>query len=150
MREQFETIEWQTLKYAPLWVFAAVATADATIDEDEMAALACEVEGGDLYREPLVREVFCDMQRDEELFAGFKADARDMADGLAQTADILDRKAAKESAAAFKKMLVFVGRRVAEASGEDAFLADRMSGEEELSLFRVADILGVSLNENAP
>ena len=66
MREQFETVEWQTLKYAPLWVFAAVASADATIDENEMAALAGEVEGGDLYREPLVREVFRDMQRDEK------------------------------------------------------------------------------------
>lgn len=58
-----------------------------------------------------------------------------MSGGLAEAAGILDRKVAPNRGEALKQAVLFVGRKVAEASGEDPFLAERIGDEEELSLF---------------
>ena len=147
IQQSFTPKEWRTLKFAPLWVFNAVADADDRINEREIAAFVSEVEEGDLYNEPLVREVFSSLLKDTEILDQYRADDRNMPGGLAEAAEILDRKVAPEHAEAFKKAILLVGRKVAEALGEDPFLSDRISDEEELSLFRIADILGTSLEE---
>lgn len=144
-QRMFTAEEWKTLKLAPLWVFCGVANADEVVEEIEMAALAKEVEEAELYDEPLVREVFQALKADGRILEAYEADDRDMDAGLAEVADILARKVPPAPAEVFKKALVFVGRVVAEASGDDPFSAARVSEEEELSLFRVADILGVEL-----
>ena len=138
----FTEEEWKILKFAPLWVFCGVANADEMVEELEMAALAREVKEAELYDEPLVREVFHALETDDGILEAYKADDREMDAGLAEVADILARKAPPAQAKAFKKALLFVGRVVAEASGDDPFSAEKVSEEEELSLFRVADILG--------
>jgi hypothetical protein len=144
-RSIFTDEEWRTLTFAPLWVFCSVAEADADIDEREIAALSMEVEDAYLYDEPLVQEVFEVLQEDDQPLLDFKADEREGDDGLAEVADLLDRKVPGEQAEAFKKAMLFIARSVAEASGEESFSAERVSGGEELSLFRIADLLGVSL-----
>ena len=144
-RSIFTDEEWHTLTFAPLWVFCSVAEADADIDEREIAALSMEVEDAYLYDEPLVQEVFEVLQEDDQPLLDFKADEREGDDGLAEVADLLDRKVPGEQAEAFKKAMLFIARSVAEASGEESFSAERVSGGEELSLFRIADLLGVSL-----
>ena len=144
-RSIFTDEEWRTLTFAPLWVFCSVAEADADIDEREIAALSMEVEDAYLYDEPLVQEVFEVLQEDDQPLLDFKADEREGDDGLAEVADLLDRKVPGEQADAFKKAMLFIARSVAEASGEESFSADRVSGGEELALFRVADLLGISL-----
>jgi len=144
-RSVFTDEEWRTLLFAPLWVFCSVAEVDEDIDEREIAALAMEVEDAYLYDEPLVQEVFAVLQEDDQTLLDFKADEREEDDGLAEVAELLDRKVPGEQADAFKKAMLFIARSVAEASGESSFSADRVSGGEELSLFRIADLLGVSL-----
>jgi hypothetical protein len=144
-RSIFTDEEWRTLVFAPLWVFCSVAEADEDIDEREIAALSMEVEDAYLYDEPLVQEVFEVLQESDQTLLDFKADEREEDDGLVEMADLLDRKVPGEQAEAFKKAMLFIARSVAEASGEESFSADRVSGGEELSLFRIADLLGVSL-----
>lgn len=55
IQPSFTPEEWRTLKFAPLWVFAAIADADGHIDEGEIAALGSEVVEGNRRDEPLVR-----------------------------------------------------------------------------------------------
>jgi hypothetical protein len=145
-REQYTEAEWRILMFAPLWVFCGVANADQAVDESEMAALAQEVEDAEEYDEPLVRDVFRSLREEDGLLQAYQADDRDMDAGLAAAADLLARKAEPSHAEAFKKALLFVGRRVAQAGTGAPFRSQRVSGEEELTLFRVADILGVSLD----
>jgi hypothetical protein len=139
----FSEDEWRLLLFAPLWVFCAVANADDQIDEDEMAALAQEVEGADQFSEPLVRQVLAALRRDQTVLQAYRADDRETDQGLAEVADLLARKATPGQAEAFKRALVFIGRRVAMAAADNPFSGQRVSGQEELNLFRVADILGV-------
>jgi len=145
-RELFTESEWRLLMFAPLWVFSGVAKADNEIDEDEMAALAQEVEDAEEYAEPLVREVFRSLREDDAVLQAYKTDDRDMDQGLAEVADLLQRKAQPEHAEAFKKALLYVGRRVALAAVDEPFSVQSISEEEELTLFRIADLLGVSLD----
>ena len=148
-RQKFTTKEWRTLQYAPFWVFRGVAEADDHVDDKEMAAVVKEIEEGDLYAEPLVNELFAGLLEDSDIVARFKEDDRDMSTGLAQVAEILDRKAQSAHAVPFKQALLLVGRKVAEASGRENLGARSVSDEEELSLFRIADILGVSLDNES-
>jgi hypothetical protein len=145
MLQQCTEDERRLLLFAPLWVFCAVADADDHIDEDEMAALAQEVEGAEEFSEPLVREVFSALRRDNSVLQAFRAGEQDTDQGLAKVADLLARKAAPGHAEAFKRALVYVGRRVAMAAVDNPFSRQRVSGQEQLVLFRVADILGVSV-----
>ena len=145
-RELFTESEWRLLMFAPLWVFSGVAKADNEIDEDEMAALAQEVEDAEEYAEPLVREVFRSLREDDAVLQAYKTDDRDMDQGLAEVADLLQRTAQPEHAEAFKKALLYVGRRVALAAVDEPFSVQSISEEEELTLFRIADLLGVSLD----
>ena len=69
-----------------------------------------------------------------------------MDQGLAEVADLLRRKAAPEHAEAFEKALLYVGRRVAMAAVDEPFSTQTISEEEELTLFRIADLLGVTLD----
>lgn len=148
-RESYSSAEWQVLQFAPLWAFRGVAEADAHVDADEMAALAKEIEEGGLYDDPLVQEIFKSILADTRVVERFQADDRDMTAGLAEAADILDRKAAPQHAQAYKRAILLVARKVAEASGDDeTFSAHSASSEEQLSLFRIADILGTSLEED--
>lgn len=146
-KDQFTEAEWRILMFAPLWVFCGVANADAAVDENEMAALAQEVEDAEAFANPLVREVFQSLRHEEGILQSYRLDEREMDAGLAEVADILARKADPADAAALKKALIYVGQRVAQAAAETPFTGQRVSGEEQLTLFRVADILGVPLDQ---
>jgi hypothetical protein len=102
-RELFTESEWRLLMFAPLWVFSGVAKADNEIDEDEMAALAQEVEDAEEYAEPLVREVFRSLREDDAVLQAYKTDDRDMDQGLAEVADLPQRKAQPEHAEALRR-----------------------------------------------
>jgi len=144
-RELFTEEEWRLLTFAPLWVFCAVASADAAIDEEEMAALAREVAEAEEYAEPLVRDVFRDLRSDDAVLRAYREDERETDQGLAEVADLLARKAPAASADAFKQALLYVGRRVAQATGGQPLLPRPVSTGEELNLFRIADLLGVQV-----
>ncbi|MEW6750867.1 MAG: hypothetical protein AB1505_07800 [Candidatus Latescibacterota bacterium] len=62
-------------------------------------------------------------------------------------AALLDAKASPAQAQAFQHTLVYVGRRVAQASPEEPPVARRVSEGEHLARFGVAGILGVHVPE---
>ena len=146
-QESFTAAEWRTLQFAPLWVFRGVAEADEYVDEEEIETFAGEIAEGELYDDPLVKELFGSLVGSSQILPQFKADPRDMSAGLAEVADLLDRKGGRVNALAFKKALLLVARKVAEASGDGDFSSRSVSEEEQVSLLRVADLLGTSLEE---
>ncbi|MDP2954780.1 MAG: hypothetical protein Q8N53_00050 [Longimicrobiales bacterium] len=56
-RGAYTATEWQTLQFAPLWVFTAVAAPYQKIDHKEVEALTKEITDAPFFKEPLVSEV---------------------------------------------------------------------------------------------
>lgn len=145
-RESYTATEWQTLQFAPLWVFTAVAAADKQIDQKEMRALATSIASGPFYKEPLVAEVMSSVAVG---FAGimddYNKDTRDVLQGLKDVADVLSRNATSDQSANFKRAMLAVGTDVAKASGATLFHRDPVSNEEKAALIMVAMALDVKL-----
>ncbi|HEY4688703.1 MAG TPA: hypothetical protein VIK33_05280 [Anaerolineae bacterium] len=145
-RSLFTADEWRTLQFAPLWVFTAVAGADRSVDEKEVAALAKEIADWALYKEPLVQEILLSVALDlSNMMAQYRADSRNVMTGLSNVADVLDRKATVDQAKNFKGAMVLLGRNIAQASGGGLFGAgDKMSGDEKAALGLIILSLRVS------
>src|SRR5665648_680413 len=56
--------DWQTLQFAPLWVFTLAAHADGKRDKKETAAFAKEISEAHLYKCALTREVLLSIAHD--------------------------------------------------------------------------------------
>jgi hypothetical protein len=143
LKEQFTDEEWQTLQFAPLWVFAGVASIDNNIDDKEKEALAKELSEWALYKEPLVQEVFLSVgQSLPTTLPAFAADSRDLLVGLKDVADLLDAKVTPEQSHGFKGALILLGRKVGEASGT-TFAAgeDNVSDAEKMAIVMMGTAL---------
>ena len=146
IRDSYSPSEWQTLQFAPLWVFGAVAGADQDIDEKEMEALAAEIRDAPIFRDPLVREVMLSLAVDlATVMQEYGPDPRQVLQGLKDTADLLDSKTAPAQANSFKAAMLQVGHNVAKASGGGILRRDPVSKEEKAALVLVAAALNVDL-----
>jgi len=113
--------ELETLLYAPLWVFFAVAGADGKLDDFEAAAMNQELRSAEQYNQPLFRQVMSALREHfDSLQPRFMADPRNCAEGLRDVRRLLDAKLAADQAAAFKQSLLYLGRTTAEAGGPGA------------------------------
>ena len=131
--------QWRTLQFGPLWVFHAVASADEKIDDQEVAALATELQEAELFKEPIVREVLTSVAGDlTNVMQLYKADTRTVVQGLQEIADILDQVATSEQAQNYKGAMLLIGRKVAEASGGFLGLGSKISEKEKIALAGVA------------
>jgi hypothetical protein len=138
--------EWTTLQFGVLWTFSEVAGADNKIDEQEVAALAKELQEAGLYKEPLAREVLRSVGDDlQGVMSRYNADSRYMDLGLREVASILDKKADAEEARNFKMALVGIGVNVAKASGPR--FGDKVSKEEKQRIALVVTSLGLPLED---
>ncbi len=116
-QEKFTASEWQTLLFAPLWVFSGIALADGKIDPKEIEAFSTEVSDAPLYKDDLVREVMLALAAGfSEIMTAYQADSRKIDMGLGEVADLLDAKAS-EHADNFKRVLLAIAAKVANASG---------------------------------
>jgi len=144
-RDRFTTEEWQTLQFAPLWVFTAVAGIDNIIDREEAGALAKELSEAIRYKNPLAREVMSSVGADlQGVMQAYTADGRELLSGLGQVADLLDEKA-PDQAEDFKKSMMMVGLNVARASGGGVF-RDPVSNEEKVALAAVFKAMRTQLD----
>jgi hypothetical protein len=115
-RDLFNSSEWQTLMFGPLWAFSAIAGADGKIDDAETKALIKEISDAPILKAPLAREVFLAIAVDfPTLLPAYQADTRNAYAGLRDVATLLTRVDAKQ-AAMFKFSIMAVGKNVAEAS----------------------------------
>lgn len=116
-REACTPQEWETLQFAPLWTFHAVAGIDSKIDNKESAALA-------------------------NVMQAYVRDGRGVINGLKQVAVVLDQRAGG-NATPFKQAMLLVGINVARASGGFLGVGDPISADEKKAL--VAVLLAVGL-----
>lgn len=144
-KDAFTSTEWQTLQFAPLWVFSAVAGADRTIDQKEVEALSTEIMDAPRFKEPLVREVLMSVAIDlVNIMEAYKRDTRDLMSGLRDVGNLLDRKVPKQQGEAFKRAMIFIGSNVAKASGGGILQRDPVSTEEKTALVMAAMALGIT------
>jgi len=143
----FTLDEWRQLQYTPIWTFVAVAGVDCEIHHQEVQALARELAEAHLYREPLVREVLTAAGEDlSHLLPEAKIDGESVLDGLERAAEILDGKTAHREAEHFKKAMLLIAKKVAEASGGFLGFGRKVSKEEQLAMPAVARALGLNLS----
>ena len=136
--------DWETLQFAPLWTFSAVAGADEDIDDREKEALGKELAEAALYKNPLVREVLFSIRENlPEVVERYSNDSRTLDRGLSQVADILERETTAGEADNFKRTMVGIGIEIAKASGPA--LGGPVSEEEKAAIALVAGALRVNL-----
>jgi uncharacterized protein YegL len=142
-RAAFTTDEWRTLQFAPLWIFSAVASVDGKIDNKALEALAKELQEAPLFKEELVRDVLFSVATDlANVMQRYSVDKRDIAAGLNDVADVLDRKAAPLQAHNFKGAMILIGRNIAEATTRRLLgLGDKISENKMAALALIAIVL---------
>lgn len=143
-REKFTDTEWETITFAPLWTFSAVAGADGKIDGQEMAALGKEISEALLYKDEFTREVLSAIAVSmATIMPAYAHDKRNALEGLEEAARVLDKKMPGGQADAFKRAMLGLGIEVAKASGP--MLGDKVSGDEKTAIVLVATLLRVPI-----
>ncbi|MGB9777478.1 MAG: hypothetical protein ACPLYD_14785 [Anaerolineae bacterium] len=145
MRSLFTAREWETLQFAPLWIFVMVAGADRKLEKDEVAALARELGEAHLYRNDLAREVFGSVAKAfPQVWPAFQADPRDVMVGLLDVVAAL-RKIDASEAEGFKRALIYLGSKIAEAGGGKGLFRKKDPKKGRAALIVACAILEVQL-----
>lgn len=145
MRSRFTAREWETLQFAPLWVFTMVAGADRKVEKGEVAALARELAEAHLFRNDLAREVFGSVAANfAQVWPAFTADSRDVVTGLRDVVTVLQKVSSPE-AEGFKRALIFIGSKVAEAGGKGGLFRKKDPRKAQAALVVACAILEVQL-----
>jgi hypothetical protein len=137
---QFTADEWQTLQFAPFWVFSGLIGAYRNIDPLEYDAFWRCLEAAATAPGQLSQEVIAAIteQRDR-ITQLYESDGRTIARGLYAVSVIL-RKTPLEEAELFKDMLISrIGMGVAMARGRYGRIA---SEDDEKTVTLVAQFLG--------
>jgi len=138
-RASYTSEEWQTLQFAPLWAFTAVAGVDEDVDKQEMAALSKELAEASLFKCPLIREVLEAIVADlESILNDYGDDPRTVTAGLGEVADLLDLRSDPDEAMHFKRAVLLIAHNVAQASGDSPPGEDNVSDEEKAAIVLVA------------
>jgi hypothetical protein len=117
-RSHFTSDEWQTLQFAPFWIFSALLGTYRNFDPLEYDAFSRSLEMAAGAPGRLTREVIESIATERgRLAQEFEADGRTIGRGLCAVAAVLSR-ASGEEADMFKEMLTsHVGAGVAKARG---------------------------------
>jgi hypothetical protein len=141
-KSQFTDTEWQTVLFAPLWAFSAVAGADREVKPKEAAALTKELSEAALYRDEFTREVLGTLASEPAtIMQAYAADRRTVVDGLREVAQILDTKMPGGGGNGLKNAILLVCINAAKADGP--MFGDKVSKEEKAAIVVVATMLRV-------
>jgi pSer/pThr/pTyr-binding forkhead associated (FHA) protein len=136
--------EWQTLHFAPLWTLRAVIDAYGRAAASALDALALELHSAPCYTNLLMREVLMALALDTPGIAtAFDPDERSTAEGLGDTADIIDDRLPADQARDFKLGLLYIGYQAARAAQGSAGGGLNDAGRTALSA--VAGLLRLEL-----
>lgn len=118
---RFSNEEFDTLLFAPMWVYSAVAWVDGAPKDYEKEALNREVSAPESYDAPLF-QLLLKVWRDkwDTLLPRWNADKRNTPEGLREARRILDAKLHVDDAKEVKESLYRFGRAIAESGGEGA------------------------------
>ena len=132
-RESFDRNEWQTLQFAPFWVYQLVANADRDIDESESDKIVDEIAKAAECESPLASEVLKSVSTNYFPVAErYAFDERRSFDGLKDVAGLLAGKVSPPAAEGFREVLLGIGRNVAESSGGDS--GDSATADSEAAM----------------
>jgi hypothetical protein len=138
-KTKFTDAEWQTIVFAPLWAFSAIAGADHQIKPKEAEALAKELAEAALYKDEFTREVLLTLASEPAtIMPAYGADRRSIMDGLREAADILDAKL-PGGADQFKNAILLLCMKTAQAEGP--IIGDKVSKDEKSAMVLVATML---------
>jgi len=138
-QSRFTPDEWQTLQFAPFWIFSAVLGSYRNYDPLDHAAFSRSLQTAAASPGRLVREVLDSMTTEHDRISeSFAADDRTIGRGLCAVATVLNR-APRDEAELFKEMLISgVGAGVARARGRYGMV---MSEDDSKTLELVAQFL---------
>jgi hypothetical protein len=141
-RSKFTDAEWQTVLFAPLWAFSAVAGVDRQVDAKEAAALTKELAEAALYKDEFTREVLSALASDPAtIMPAYAADRRTVVDGLREAAQILDARMPGGGGDRLKNAILLVCINTAKAAGP--IFGDKVSKEEKAAIVLVATMLRI-------
>ena len=144
-RASYTSQEWQTLQFAPLWAFTAVAGVDENVDKREMAALSKELAEASLFKCPLVREVLESIVADlGTILTDYGDDPRTVTAGLGEVADLLDLRSDPDEAMHFKRAVLLITHNVAQASGDGPPGEANVSDKEKAAIVLIAVAMRLS------
>jgi hypothetical protein len=135
----FTPEEWQTLQFAPFWIFSGLVGAYRNFDPLEYDVFSRSLEDAAAAPGQLAHEVIRSVLQDRgRLAEQFQADDRTIARGLCAVATLLNRIPPSE-ADLFKEMLISgVGMSMAKARGRFGRI---MSEDDEKTLTLIAQFL---------
>jgi len=139
-KASFNANEWELIKDAPEWVYAALSAAEGR------AALMTSVKENKGFSQAvanykpqsqLIRDVIEDKGRPANALKG--ATLSDAEQALKQIAGILDNKVSRQEADEFRTFLLSLGQSVAEAAGEGLLgMGQKVSQKESSALGKIA------------
>ncbi|MGB9872434.1 MAG: hypothetical protein ACPLYD_12315 [Anaerolineae bacterium] len=142
-RNQFTASEWQTLQFAPLWIFNLIAGVDGKVERKEVVMLAKELAEAPLYKSDLAKEVFMSVGLDfGTVWPAYQRDGRGIVDGLREVGELVDSKLSSDTAERFKRALIFLGNQILEGSGRGLF-GRKDKSKEKAALVLAAIALGI-------
>lgn len=125
MKERFTSEEWTRLERLPVLVFQFVAIADQKIEPHEVQAFLNELQDALQYRDPLIRELFADMNQVpvfQAAWDGMSSIANTSGDAIAAeiaaTKSLLQSKLSADEYQRFFFVLLGVGVTISNAQGE--------------------------------
>jgi uncharacterized tellurite resistance protein B-like protein len=134
-RSTLPPADFETLQLGVIAMFYGVAGSDGKVEEKEILAFAKEMMEAPLYKSSLAKEVFQSVATElNALLSKYKADQRNQLRHLTDVADVLDRGVTVGDRDDFKKALVTVAIKVAQASGGVFGFGDKISKDEKSAI----------------
>jgi hypothetical protein len=142
--QQLTAADLRELELAPLWILAAVAGADGTIDQAEKTSHITAISRFTEHADEVVSRVFGAVAKDfESVWQRYLADHRSATQGIAAVSELLARLPNPAATLPFKDALLELGGAVADASGGMLSLGRKRSPAEREALSAAARALGV-------
>jgi hypothetical protein len=142
----FSEKEWQKLLYAPIVIFAMVASADGSIDRREIQSFQQQLVQSLIVDNPIVKQLMMDVMPNlEQLMRDVLEGIVDPKSTLEEITAAVDSKLTGEDAMQYKLSLMQIGNMVAESSG--GFLGvfgDKVSKEKKQTLAALRAILKIA------
>lgn len=142
IQEKFTKEEWDLLCSSPISIFCLVAGADGTVDKKEFMAFAKMLLGLKHFDHELIKSVYVGTVTDiETKFNAVVKNFETILPNVKKIRAILKGKVDDKIADEFCKSLLFVGVKVASASGGILGFGSKISKVEKEMLVRISTML---------
>lgn len=143
----FSEDDFAVIVKSPLLIFFLVALADGRVDKKEILAFADMLSDATLQSDPLFNRIITNIAHDMQnmIYTLLQGDD-DPIEELKKVREIIDRMMPLQDANNFKMKLLYLGKKIAEASGGGFFgLGNKISKEERTALAGILVTLGIQM-----